>query len=682
MASINKKFVVKNGLRSESGDVIIENGGAFSLQNTSDVESFNIDGNTGIVTLGSGATDWTLPAARGSNNGYFLRVNTATGAADWAEVPSGTFSITDGTNTDIFVNGETLTFTGGTGLTSTVANNQVTFDLDNTTVTAQSYGAAGSVATFTVDAQGRLTAASNVAISITESQISDLRAYLLNVVEDTTPQLGGDLDLNSNDITGTGNIDVTGTVTASGNATFGGSSLTIGDATNAGASATISGPGTITIDPYEAGANGTVVIAGDLTVQGTTTTVNSTTVEVTDLNLTLGADATNAAEANGGGITVGGANATFTYDSATDTWTANKDITVDIIGTVSDISNHDTGDLTEGTNLYYLDSRARAAISHVDAGGDGSLSYDSATGVITYTGPSAAEVRAHFSEGTGVDILNGSISIGQDVATTANVSFNVVTADLAGNADTASAWETGRTVTFAGGDVTGSFTIDGSADVGSIALTIGANSVALGTDTTGDYVESLVAGTGIAVANNSGEGATPSITNTDRGSQQFIFKNIVGDSGTNIVADDNNDTLTIVGDNGLVTVTAANTDTLTIETSNTVNLGTSDTAIAGNKASHSVARDYEVGNGAVAVAGTVGSKLVIGASDSADATSRHIIEVLVMTDGADTFITQYGEVYTSAALFTITGSSTTPGDVTITPLGGKTIVSKVQEQLI
>ena len=37
---------------------------------------------------------------------------------------------------------------------------------------------------------------------------------LNNVVEDTTPQLGGDLDLNSQDITGTGNINITGTVTA------------------------------------------------------------------------------------------------------------------------------------------------------------------------------------------------------------------------------------------------------------------------------------------------------------------------------------------------------------------------------------------------------------------------------------------------------------------------------------
>ena len=39
---------------------------------------------------------------------------------------------------------------------------------------------------------------------------------LNNIVEDTTPQLGGDLDLNSSDITGTGDITVTGTVTITG----------------------------------------------------------------------------------------------------------------------------------------------------------------------------------------------------------------------------------------------------------------------------------------------------------------------------------------------------------------------------------------------------------------------------------------------------------------------------------
>ena len=43
-----------------------------------------------------------------------------------------------------------------------------------------------------------------------------------------------------------------------------------------------------------------------------------------------------------------------------------------------------------------FDSDVRKSISSVDAGGDGSLTYNNATGVITYTGPSASEVRAHF----------------------------------------------------------------------------------------------------------------------------------------------------------------------------------------------------------------------------------------------------------------------------------------------
>ena len=46
------------------------------------------------------------------------------------------------------------------------------------------------------------------------------------VVSDTSPQLGGDLDLNSNDITGTGNVNITGTVTTSADASI--NSLTVG----------------------------------------------------------------------------------------------------------------------------------------------------------------------------------------------------------------------------------------------------------------------------------------------------------------------------------------------------------------------------------------------------------------------------------------------------------------------
>lgn len=50
---------------------------------------------------------------------------------------------------------------------------------------------------------------------------SNLTGVESDLVFDTTPQLGGNLDLNSNDITGTGNINITGTLDLSGTADIG-----------------------------------------------------------------------------------------------------------------------------------------------------------------------------------------------------------------------------------------------------------------------------------------------------------------------------------------------------------------------------------------------------------------------------------------------------------------------------
>ena len=65
-----------------------------------------------------------------------------------------------------------------------------------------------------------------------------------------------------------------------------------------------------------------------------------------------------------------------------------------------------TANLTEGANLYYTtaraDSDAKNAISVTDAGGDGSMTYNNSTGVITYTGPSHDDVTDHFVAGAGV----------------------------------------------------------------------------------------------------------------------------------------------------------------------------------------------------------------------------------------------------------------------------------------
>lgn len=92
-----------------------------------------------------------------------------------------------------------------------------------------------------------------------------------NVVEDTTPQLGGNLDLNSNDITGTGNIDITGTINTTtpltiegdGSSTQGKVVLNCennshGVTLQAPAHANFSGNYTLTL-PTSAGSNGQVL---------------------------------------------------------------------------------------------------------------------------------------------------------------------------------------------------------------------------------------------------------------------------------------------------------------------------------------------------------------------------------------------------------------------------------------
>lgn len=76
-----------------------------------------------------------------------------------------------------------------------------------------------------------------------------------------------------------------------------------------------------------------------------------------------------------------------------------------------DLAGNDTDDLSEGSsNQYFTNARARSAISVTDSGGDGSLAYNSGTGVITYTGPSATDVRAHLSVASGSGLTYNSTS--------------------------------------------------------------------------------------------------------------------------------------------------------------------------------------------------------------------------------------------------------------------------------
>lgn len=76
-----------------------------------------------------------------------------------------------------------------------------------------------------------------------------------------------------------------------------------------------------------------------------------------------------------------------------------------------------TDEITEGsTNLYFTNARARGAVSVTDSGGEGSLSYNSSTGVLTYTGPSASDILTAIKtvDGSGsgldADLLDGQSS--------------------------------------------------------------------------------------------------------------------------------------------------------------------------------------------------------------------------------------------------------------------------------
>lgn len=104
---------------------------------------------------------------------------------------------------------------------------------------------------------------------------------------------------------------------------------------------------------------GAVTVGGDLTVNGTTTTINSTTLEVDDKNITLASGAADAAAADGAGITIDGASATFTYAATGDKWTANKDL--DITGDVIVSGTVDGRDIaTDGSKLDGIEASATA----------------------------------------------------------------------------------------------------------------------------------------------------------------------------------------------------------------------------------------------------------------------------------------------------------------------------------
>jgi len=188
----------------------------------------------------------------------------------------------------------------------------------------------------------------------------------------------------------------------------------------------------IYVGPGSLYVNGTKVLEDSSgTIQFTADTNQNISILTTgsgDLELTSGGDiqlksnivlsAGKTITTAGGGATEQGGNIDMNSNYINNVGTpqqnndaANKayvDAQVDTADALSELSG-DTDDITEGSsNLFFTDARAQAALTVSDAGGDGSLAYSG--GTLTYTGPSASEVRAHFTGGTGITISSGTIT--------------------------------------------------------------------------------------------------------------------------------------------------------------------------------------------------------------------------------------------------------------------------------
>ena len=379
-ASITTSFTVDADagadLTISGGDTFRIVGGTGLTSTASATDTLTLDLDNTAVTAGSYGSATAIPTFTVDSQGRLTAAGTAS--------ITTSFTVDADSGADLTISGgDTFTIVGGTGLTSVAsATDILTLNLDNTAVTGGSYGSASSVGTFTVDAQGRLTAAGSTTIEIAlgtntsgnyvTSLVAGTGVTLSNdtateggtptiaigqsVATSASPSFNGlnlnaagtivfegitddafETTLSAGDPTGDRTItlpDATGTVALTNNklsdfAATSSSELAgvISDETGTGALVFANTPTLVT--PNIGAATGTsLTLSGDLTVNGSTTTVNSVTITVDDKNIELGSVASPTdAGADGGGITLKGTtDKTFSWIDATDAWTSSENM--------------------------------------------------------------------------------------------------------------------------------------------------------------------------------------------------------------------------------------------------------------------------------------------------------------------------------------------------------------------
>jgi len=202
---------------------------------------------------------------------------------------------------------------------------------------------------------------------------------------------------------------------------------------------------------------------------------------------------------------------------------------------------------TEWENDFILTAQSLQTARAISLAGDvsGSVAFDGSQNVsiLATIQPNSVALGTDttgsyindLTAGTGVTITHtpgeGSsptVAIGQAVGTSSSVQFAAVTAPLIGNSSTATTLENARTISL-GGDVTGSVSFNGSSDV-SISATIQPNSVALGADTTGNYMSGVSVQNGLTVSHTPGEGSSATIGVDNALLSNFLLDGASGNS--------------------------------------------------------------------------------------------------------------------------------------------------------
>ena len=276
---------------------------------------------------------------------------------------------------------------GGIGLTKTYNDSTgvTTLDLDNTAVTAGSYGSSTEIPTFTVDAQGRLTAAGSTTISTDLDIASDSGSDTISLLSETLTISGGEgidtsisagtvtisgedasstnkgiASFNSTDfsvsnghvslakdpvITLSGDVAGSATMTNLGDVTITTTvqpnSVALGTDTTGNYVATISGTANevtvtgsgsesaaVTIGlPDDVSITGNLTVGGNLDVTGSINSVNTTEVNIVDNKVVLNSNVTGAPSANAG-IKVERGTSTdveILWNETSDQWTLTND---------------------------------------------------------------------------------------------------------------------------------------------------------------------------------------------------------------------------------------------------------------------------------------------------------------------------------------------------------------------